>query len=172
MSEPQVFVIRRGFVAALGLLVVLTLVLLGVCVAQGQPLAKAVILAFLLLPLLALLIESARRRLVVDQHGVTAFRLFRLRRIAFSQVTGLEAIKVRSRIFLTLMAGDDDFLIITNSYAGFGTLLDTLLQQVPAGCVSPEARALIGTRLERHADLVTAWLAVFAVVYILVAQFR
>ncbi|MDT8441939.1 MAG: hypothetical protein RQ723_09800 [Desulfuromonadales bacterium] len=171
MSDGATYVIRRAFVVPLGLLVLLTLVLLVVCLLQGQPLAKIVILALLSLPLGALLVESARRRLVVDANGVTAVRLPRPRRIEFAAVTSLEAVKVRSRIFLTLVAGDDEFLIISNSYAGFDRLLAELLVKVPEPAITAEARELSGGRLDRQADIVTAWLAVAAMLYILAVQF-
>lgn len=171
MSTGETYVIRRAFVVPLGLLVLLTLVLLIVCLLQGQPLAKIVILALMSLPLGALLIESARRRLIIDNHGVTAVRLPRPRRIEFAEVTSLEAVKVRSRIFLTVVAGDDNFLIISNSYAGFDRLLASLLLKVPEQAVTVEARELSGGRLDRQADVITAWLAVVAMLYILLAQF-
>ena len=172
MAESRVFVIRRGFVIPLVLLVLLTLVLLGVLVVQSQPLAKMIILSLLLVPLGGLSVESARRRLLVDESGVTALRLLRSRRIAFDDVTSLEAVRVRSRVFLTLVAGDDEFLIISNSYAGFGDLLTLLVDRLPAEAVTPEARALAGSRIGRSGDIFTAWFAVAAMIYILLAQFR
>jgi len=171
-DEPKVFVLRRGFVVPLTLLVLLTLILLCVLAVQSQPLAKMIILALLLVPLGGLAVESARRRLLVDESGVTALRLLRSRRVNFVDVTSLEAVRVRSRIFLTLVAGDDDFLIISNSYAGFAELLTLLLARLPAEAVTPEAQALAESKLGRSGDIITAWFAVAAMIYILLAQFR
>ena len=171
MSEQNTFVIRRAFVFPLGLLILLTLALLAICLLQGQPIAKVIILGFLILPLLALFVESAMRRIVIDHDGVTAVRPLRSKRVEFAQVTSLETVQVRSRVFLTLMAGDDDFLIISNSYARFPRLLEHLMAAVPQGTVTEGTRQLAAQPKTRQADIVTAWFAVSALVYILFAQF-
>lgn len=171
MSEQQRFVIRRAFVLPLGLLIGLTLALLVVCLVQGQPIAKALILGFLMLPLLILFVESALRRIEIDALGVTAKRPFRQARIPFDEVTSLETVQVRSRVFLTLSAGDDDYLIISNSYAGFPAMLERLISALPEEAVTEETRRLAGAPKIRQADIVTAWFAVVALTYVLVAQF-
>lgn len=168
----RTFVIRRAFVIPLALLVALTVALLVVCLVQGQPVAKAVILAVMTLPLVVLLVESAGRRLVVDDTGITAFRPFRQRRMDFAAVTSLETVRVRNRVFITLMAGDDDFLIISNSYDDFPGLVACLVKAVPDETVTEETRQLALAPPTRQADVFTAWFAVVALVYVLVAQFR
>lgn len=172
MEQQKTFVIRHSFVIPLGLLVALTLALLMICLLQGQPLAKAVILAGLLTPLAILFVESAFRRLVIDTTDVTAYRPFRQRRMRFADVTSLEAVRVRSRVFLTLVAGDDDFLIISNSYGDFPVLLDSLIESLPPEVVADETRQLAKQPPLRQADVFTAWFAVLALVYVLLAQFR
>lgn len=171
MEQQKTFVIRRAFVVPLGLLVALTLALLVVCVLQSQPVAKVIILAVLILPLAILFVESAFRRLVIDGTEVTAERPFRQRRIRFAEVTGLETVRVRSRVFLTLAVGDDDFLIISNSYGDFPVLLDRLIESVPAEAVADETRQLAKQPPHRQADVYTAWFAVLALAYVLLAQF-
>lgn len=172
MNPIRTFVIRRTFVVPMALIIILTAVLLVVCVVQGQAIAKLIILAGLILPLLALFVETAFRRVVIDQEGVTAFRPFRQRRLLFSDVTELESVRVRSRIFLTLMAGPDDFLIISNAYQEFPALLKSLIAAVPEGTVTEETQQLAQQAPRRHADVFTAWFAVVALVYVLIAQFR
>jgi hypothetical protein len=172
VEQQKTFVIRRSFVVPMGLLVALTVALLVVCLLQGQPLAKAIILAGLITPLAILFVESAFRRLVIDTREVTAFRPFRKRRMRFAEVTSLETVRVRSRVFLTLVAGDDDFLIISNSYGDFPNLLDSLIESVPPETVTDETRQLAKQPPLRQADVFTAWFAVIALAYVLLAQFR
>lgn len=171
MPEPRVFPIRRAFVVPLGLLPLLVLALLAVCVLQGQPTAKAVLLGVLLLPLTALFVESAGRRLLLDATGITACRPFRRRRVDFATVTSLETVQVRSRAFLTLVAGDDDFLIISNSYRQFPQLVAELVAAVPPAAVTEETRRFAANPSNRPGDIVAVWLAVVAMVYVLAAQF-
>jgi hypothetical protein len=156
----------------MGLLIVLTITLLGISIMQRQPVGKVIILAGLILPLVALFVESAFRRVVVDHDRVTAYRPFRQRQVRFADVTSLESVRVRSRVFLTLVAGDDDFLIISNSYEHFAELLQELADAVPQGTVTEETEQLLQQPPQRQADIFTAWFAVIALIYILIAQFR
>ena len=89
----------------------------------------------------------------------------------FAEVTSLETLRVRSRVFMTLAAGDDDFLIISNSYGDFPALLDSLIESVPAAAVTDETRQLAKQPPLRQADVFTAWFAVVAMAYVLLAQF-
>lgn len=172
MNPTRTFIIRRTFVFPMALVIILTAVLLIVCLVQGQATAKVIILVGLIMPLVVLFVETAFRRVVVDQDGVTAFRPFRQRRVLFSEVTALETVRVRNRVFLTLMAGPDEFLIISNSYRDFPALLEGLIAAVPEGCVTEETQQLAKQPPLRHADVFTVWFAVVALVYVLIAQFR
>jgi hypothetical protein len=156
----------------MALVIVLTVVLLVVCLVQGQAMAKLIILAGLVIPLVVLFVETAFRRVVLDQEGVTAFRPFRQRRVSFSDVTELDSVRVRSRVFMTLSAGPDNFLIISNSYQDFPALVEGLVAAVPEGCVTEETLQLAKQPPLRHADVFTVWFAVVALVYVLIAQFR
>lgn len=172
MNQLRTFVIRRAFVMPMGLLIALTIALLLVCLVQGQPIAKVIILAGLLVPLAVLFVESAMRRVVIDREGVTAFRPWRQRRVRFTEVTSLESVRVRNRVFMTLVAGDDDFLIISNAYGDFPALVECLVAAVPEGTVTAETAQLAQQPPVRQADVFTAWFAVIALIYVLIAQFR
>lgn len=172
MNQISTFAIRRAFVVPMGLVVALTISLLIVCIIQGQPIAKIILLAVLIVPQTVLFVECAFRRLVIEQDGITAFRPFRQRAVCFADVTSLETVQVRSRVFLTLSAGDDDFLIISNAYAGFPALLECLVAAVPEGTVTEETQQLAKKPPVRQADIFTAWFAVIALGYVLLAQFK
>ena len=172
MFESRRFVIRRAFVAPLGLVLVLMVALMAVSIQQGQPLAKVLFLLVFAVPVAVLLVESACRWLEVDTAGVTAHRLLRFRRIDFAAVTALETVRVRSRVFLTLAAGDEEYLIISNGYADFPGLVRTLIARLPEAAVTEETRQLAGAPPVRRADIVMVWFAVVALVYVLVAQFH
>ncbi len=172
MNPTRTFLIRRTFVVPMALVLFLTAVLLVVCLVQGQAISKVIILAVLIMPLVVLFVETAFRRVVVDQEGVTAFRPFRQRRVLFSDVTELDSVRVRSRVFMTLSAGPDDFLIISNSYQEFPALVEGLIAAIPEGYVTEETQTLAKQPPLRHADVFTAWFAVVALVYVLIAQFR
>lgn len=172
MVESRRYLIRRAFVVPLGLVLLLMAALLVVSLLHGQPVAKVVFLLVFALPVTLLFVESALRRVDIDATGITAFRLLRSRRLDFSRVTALETVQVRSRVFLTLTAGDDEFLIISNGYADFPEMVQTLVTVLPEAVVTDEARKLAVAPPTRHADVVMVWFMLVALVYVLVAQFR
>ena len=172
MNQTNTFVIRRALVVPMGLVIALTVSLLVVCLIQAQSTAKVIILVGLIVPQVVLFVECAFRRLVIDQDGITAFRPFRQRAVRFVDVTSLETVQVRSRIFMTLSAGDDDFLIISNAYGDFPALVECLVAAVPAGTMTEETQLLSKKPPIRQADIFTAWFAVIALVYVLLAQFK
>lgn len=170
-EKPSVFVIRRTFLVPLGLLVAMTLALLVICLLQGQPTAKIVILVVLMLPLTGLFVESAGRRIEVGRTQVRAVRPFRDKQISCADVTALETVQVRKRVFLTLTAGEDDYLIISNAYAHFPQLVRRLAEVVPETALTEETRDLLAAPPVRQTDVFAVWLAVVAMAYILFAQF-
>jgi len=171
LPDTRQFVIRRAFVVPLGLVLVLIGVLLVVSIMHGQPIAKLAFLAVFALPVAVLFVESVFRRLDLDAEGVTARRLGQTRRIDFARVTALESVQVRSRVFLTLTAGADEFLIISNGYASFRDLARALVNALPASAVPEETRRLAAAPPTRQADVVMAWFVVAALIYVLIAQF-
>jgi hypothetical protein len=172
LAESRRYVIRRAFVVPLGLVLLLMAALLVVSILHHQPAAKVAFLLVFALPVTVLFVESALRRLEIDAAGVTAFRLCRSRRLEFSRVTALETVQVRSRVFLTLAAGDDEFLIVSNGYADFPELVRTLVAMLPEAAVTDETRRLAAAPPRRHADVAMVWFMVAALVYVLIAQFR
>ena len=172
MPDRRRFVIRRAFVAPLGLLLLLLGALLVVSIQHGQPFAKVAFLLVFAVPVAVLFVASALRRLEIDPLGITAVRPAGRKRIDFDRATSLETVRVRSRVFLTLNAGDDEFLIISNGYAEFPELVRNLVAALPANVVTEETRQLAAAPPARYADIAMVWFAVVAVAYVLAAQFH
>lgn len=167
----QTFVIRRSFVAPLALLVVAGVALLGVCVAQGQPRAKLIILGLMLVPTVILLLESARRKVLLGPGELTAVRLLHRKTLRLAEITAVETVTLRRRVFFTLCAGDE-FIILSNGYADFPTLVRNVLARVPAAAISDETRAMAENPPCKTGDIVSAWLAATVVLLLLVVQLR
>ncbi len=172
MAESHRYVIRRAFVVPLGLALLLIAALLGVTIVHGQPVAKIAFLIIFAIPLLVLFLASTFRHLNVDAGGVTATTLFGSKRLEFSQITAVDSVRVRSRVFFTLSAGEDEFLIISNGYADFAGLINTLLERVPPATVSEETRQLAAAPPARHADIAMVWFTIVALTYVLIAQLQ
>jgi hypothetical protein len=169
MQDSIAFAIRRSFLIPLGLLLLQILALLLICLVQRQPPAKIIILGVMILPLGLLFFESLVRRVIIAEDGLTQQKLWRRKHIAWDQVTSLDAVAVRKRVFLTLSAGDD-FVIMSNGYARFAEMTTALLARVPDGTVGEEVRKVAASPSAKYSDIVSCWVAVALLAYILFIQ--
>jgi len=165
----KTFAIRKSFLIPLGILLLQCLALLVLCLVHGEPKGKVIILCVIILPVVVLFLESAFRRALFDDLGVTVAKLLRKKRFLFSEVTAVDTVLVRKRAFLTLSAGDD-FLIISNAYADFPGLVSSLLERVPAGAVSEETREMAKAPPVKSTDVISCWLGVALLALILYIQ--
>jgi hypothetical protein len=169
VTAPQTFSIRKSFLIPLGLLLAQCATLFALCLVQGQPMAKTVILGFIIFPVAVLFVESVFRRAVVGAEDVTVFKFLRRKSLQFSEMTAVETIMVRKRAFLTLCAGEE-FLILSNAYADFPALVAALLRRVPAEAVSEETRKMAEAPPSKSTDIVSCWLGVALLAFILYIQ--
>ncbi len=163
------FRIRKSFLFALGLTSLLLVILLVLCILQQEPTAKVLILAAIMLPVLALLAESLRRRVTFNKEAIVAQRLFRQKVLPLAKVTSVDTVRVRRRAFVSIST-EEDFLILSNNYAHFGELLAQLSEQLPETVISDETRALAQDLPDKSNDLFSIWLAVVVLLLILYVQ--
>jgi hypothetical protein len=169
VNTQQIFSIRRSFLLPLGLLLLLTGALFAVCLLRGESTAKLLILGFFMLPVTILFIESTFRRTLLTGDGVVVFKLLRKKELKYAELTAVETVRVRKRVFLTLCAGDD-FLIISNAYANFPALVQVLLARVPAAAISEETKQMAAAPPVKSNDVISCWLAVALMAFILYIQ--
>ncbi len=162
---PMVFSIRRAFLWSLGVLLVLLTMLAGLCVVQGQPGIKIGLLCFIILLLGALLGVSSSRRLVVYEDCAVLHRLGQTKTLRFCDMTAVESLMLRKRVFLTLCAGEE-FILLSNAYGGFSKLVELLLAKVPAQSVNDDTRSMADAPPVRYGDIVSCWLAIALVLVI------
>jgi uncharacterized membrane protein len=171
VPQELTFAIRRTFLVPLGLLLLLSLALLVTSVIQGQPTAKAIILAFIILPVAGFFLESAFRRTVISTEGITVNKFLRRKHLTFAEMTAVETVMVRKRVFLTLCA-DEEFIILSNAYADFPVLVRVLLKRVPPATISDDTRKMAEAPPVKSTDIVSCWLAVALLAFILYIQFN
>ena len=169
MTAAPEFRIRRTFLLPLGLLLALCLALLVVCIVQGQPTGKIAILAVIILPVAILFLESAFRRVRVDDQEIAMIKPLRRSVMPFNEVTAVDVVAVRKRAFLTL-SSEDSFLIISNAYADFPRLMAEVLSRSPETSISDETRELAKAPPSKCSDIVSCWLGVALVALILYIQ--
>ncbi|MCD4689613.1 MAG: hypothetical protein K8R55_09830 [Desulfuromonadaceae bacterium] len=170
MPERMSFTIRRAMLLPLGLLLVVLLALLVVSMLQGQPMNKSLFVGGVVLVLAGVLADKLSRRIELDDEGITSCRIGRRRRMLFADLTEVEAVCIRKRLFITLWV-DESFLLLTNAYGDAATLFKLLLQRVPSGRVSDELEGLVENPPRHNGNIVVCWFAVIFSLLILFRQF-
>ncbi|PLX87570.1 MAG: hypothetical protein C0618_06365 [Desulfuromonas sp.] len=168
--EPREFRIRKTFLLPLGLVLLFSLALLVVCVVQQQPTAKLVILCAMLVPVCLLFIESSLRRVELEEEALVVRKLFRNKRLVYTDVTSVDTVLVRKRAFLSIST-EPDFVILSNSYANFSALVTQLLKRVPEAAIAPETKQMAQAPPQKSGDIVSAWFAAGLLLLILYVQF-
>lgn len=163
------FKIRKKFLFALGLINLLLVALLLLCIVQQQTTGKVVILAAIILPVLILFIESWRRQISVNEDSIVACRLFRTKKIPFGEITSVDTVRIRRRIFVSVST-EADFLLFSNNYDHFDQLIERLQERLPRAVISDETRALAKDLPLKSNNLFSIWLAVVVLVLIIYIQ--
>jgi len=169
LAGVESFRIRRAFLIPLALLVGLLMALLLTVLSKGAPQGQVIILTVIIFPSVILLVESLFRRIAVSADGLVAHKLLRDKTIPFVEVTAVDLVQVRKRAFITL-SRENDFLIISNAYERFPELVRLLLARVPEAAVTPETREQGQNAPVKSSDIVSCWLAVVLVAFILYLQ--
>lgn len=169
--DSSIYRIRKSFLLPLGLIVLLSSILLITALVLQLPKAKVIILGIFLLPALVLFAESSRRRVRITKQGIEVSKLLRNKRMDYTDLTAIDTIQVRKRAFISL-SSEQDFMILSNSYARFGELLRQLVERAPETAVSDETRQLANNPPRKCSDVFSAWLAVAVLILIIFAQLR
>lgn len=163
--------IRKGFLIPMGITVALGVLLLSIGISIQMPSGRLYLLAAFMAPALLIFTESSRRRLHIHQDYVLMERTLGKKQLFYSDLTSVDAVRVRKRVFLSLTT-TDSFMIISNSYDHFDELLRQLIDLVPQTTLSDEARQLAADPPHNCSDIFSAWLAVAVLLLVIAAQLR
>lgn len=163
--------IRKSFLIPMGLTVLLGGILLLSGMFLQVPVARQVLLALFILPAFLIFIESRRRTVRISSDHIVVEKVLRTKRIDFKDLTSVDAVRIRKRVFISLST-EDSFLIISNGYEHFGNLVQELVGVVPEAALSDEARQLAQDPPQKCSDIFSAWVAVAVLALIIVTQLR
>lgn len=169
MGDHVIFHVRRAFLVPLGFLLLVQLTLLVAALVQDQPPGRSLFVGAVVLVLALVLAASLSRRIEVDTEGLSVWRFGARRQVRFADLTQIEAVSIRRRLFITLWV-DESFLLVTNAYGDFATLFRVLLQRAPQDVISDEVRELAVDPPRHNGNIVLCWIAVAFSLLILVRQ--
>jgi len=155
----------------MGLVVLFSFILLVSALYLGLPTAKVIILVIFLIPVCLLFAESKCRKTIISDEAIEVQKLFRCKRISYAELTDIDTIQMRKRVFVSL-SSENDFLILSNSYDRFGEMLKEIIARAPDSIISDKAKQLADIPPKKCSDIFSAWLAVAVLVLIICVQFR
>ncbi|MBA4397752.1 MAG: hypothetical protein C0394_10295 [Syntrophus sp. (in: bacteria)] len=155
----HIFKIRRDIlipfgISAGGLLFLLVLALLG----KGSGLERVFLFAITLITIALFLIARDRRITLTDQ-GIVVRKFFRTKDIHREQINHVGCVILRKRIYLLLTTARG-FIILSNAYEDFSTLIRDIVAQVSPEKVEEEVRTLTESSVRNRADVISLWFAV------------
>ncbi len=163
--------IRKGFLIPMGMTVALGVLLLLIGIGIQMPSGRLYLLAAFMAPALLIFIESSRRRVKIHQDHILMERTLGKKQLLYSELTSVDAVRVRKRVFLSLTT-TDSFMIISNSYDHFDELIRQLIDLVPHTTLTNEARQLAADPPSKCSDIFSAWLAVVVLLLVIAVQIR
>ena len=163
--------IRKGFLIPMGITVVLAVILLLIGVSAQMPAGRLYLLAAFMVPAVLIFIESRRRKVHIGADRVLMEKTLGTKEIKFTDLTSVDAVRVRKRVFISLTT-ENTFMIISNSYERFDELVQQLVDLVPEPTISDEARQMAADPPLKCSDIFSAWLAVAVLLLVIAAQLR
>ncbi len=170
-DSDNTFRIRKSFLLPMGLVVLLAVILLASTLYLDLPAGKIIILVVLIIPTVGLFVESMTRTISLTDTTITIRKLLRSKTLNFADLTAVDTIRVRKRVFISL-SSENDFAIISNSYENFGSLISQILERCSATIYGDDTRQMAKAPPRKSGDVFSAWLAAAVLLLIIIVQFK
>jgi len=131
---------------------------------------RGFLLAVLLSPFFYLGAEILARRIVVDSQGITVSKFLRTVRIEWPQITSLDAVQFRRKLFIIIQAEDRRPVILTNTIQPFKDLVERLIAFIPKEDISTSANELLANPPSKHGPLIQAWIVCLVLTALVVGR--
>ena len=156
--ETITYTTRRGFLIPFSLALLLLLVLLIISVFDRTFPLEVVVLAIICLPTLYIFLESVWRRTTIGSDGVRIRKLFRERHLPWEDITNIDILTVRKKVYL-LLTTTKGFHALANSHGNFTSLVRDIVGHVDQEKIEEGVQDAIEHPVVRISDVVSAWLA-------------
>lgn len=152
--------IQKAFIIPLGIDTLLLFVLLVLSFAvNGAPVERAV-LTILFVAALFVFLEATRRFVAISDEALKIGKFFKVRSLAWTEVTHVGCLILRSRVYL-LLTTTRGFYILSNTYERFSSLVRDLIAHLPSENIEVEeqARAQADHPTRNLSNAIAAWFA-------------
>lgn len=166
----NIYKIKRAFLIPFGVTTLLLFLLFGISLITGQAWEK-IILAVLCVSMLAVGIESARRKIIVNEDGLKLKKFFRVKNFTWPEITNL-AIVVMSNKSYFLLTTTKGFYFFSNLLENHALLIRFLLDKLGQEKVEVEVTNYLEHPTSRRSLIVMSWVAVVIVSLIIILKLK
>lgn len=156
--ETTTYTTRRDFLIPFSLVFLLLLVLLILSVFDRAFPPEIVVLIVVFVPTLFIFLASVWRRTTIEPDGVRIRKLFRERHLLWKEITNIDVLAVRKKVYL-LLTTKKGFYVLANSHEKFTSLVQDIVRHVDPEKVEEGVRDVIEHPMVRISDMVSSWIA-------------
>jgi hypothetical protein len=156
--EATTYTTRRTFLLPFALVSLLLVVLLIISSIDRAFPPEIVVLAIVCVPVFYILLESIWRRTTIEPDGVRIRKLFRERYLLWEEITNIDVLAVRKKVYL-LLTTTKGFHALANSHGQFTSLVRDIVGHVDPGKVEARVLDVIEHPVARISDVVSTWIA-------------
>lgn len=163
METTHIYKARKHFFVPFCIDVALLFILLIISFFTDSSQAERIILSLIFIPLLVMVLESASRETTISEKGVTIKKFMRTKHLAWEDITNLDTMSVRKKVYL-LLTTTKGFYILANSHENFISLARDIVAGVDREKVEERVFTMMAHPVKRFSDVVSSWIAVFILV--------
>jgi hypothetical protein len=132
---------------------------------------RGLLMVVLLLPFYYLGLEILVRKISLDSQGITVRKLLRSVHMRWSDVTSLDAIQARNKLYIILQTEEGRPTLITNTISPFVELGQNLLENVPQDKIAQGTREMLSAPPSKLGPLIQAWIICAVLGGIIIGKF-
>jgi hypothetical protein len=167
---PTIYKIKRAFLIPFSIATLLLFLLLGISLITGQAWEK-IILTVLCVSMLAVVIEAARREIIVSEDGLQIKKFFRVKSFIWPYINHLAVVIIKNKIYF-LLTTNYGFYIFSNLWENHALLVRSLLDKLGQEKVETEIINYLEHPIERRSLIVMSWIAVIIVSVIIILKLK
>ena len=164
----NIYKVKRAFLIPFSVTVVLLFILFGLSLLTGQT-WENIILAVLCIIILAIVVEAARREIVVDEVGLKIKKFFRVKSFTWPEITHLGIVVMKNKAYF-LLTTTNGFYIFSNLVENHAALIRFLLEKLGQEKVEVEVINYLEHPVSRHSLIVMSWIAVIVISAIIILK--
>ncbi len=132
---------------------------------------RGLLILLILLPFFYIGAEVLARKVIISSQGITIRKLLRSVHIDWSELTTLDYVRSRNKLFLIFQKRDETPTLVTNTLFPFPDLTRKLLQFVPADKIAEGSRELLEDPPAKNGPLIQAWIICIVLTAMMIARF-